>query len=300
MVVGFSARVCLVAGLLLAVGLAALGGAEETTISGKYFDRVFLLLLENQPYIEVIQNELFKRLAERGTLLTNYKAITHPSQPNYLAMTSGNDWGVSDAPVNINTRNIVDLLEAKGLSWKAYAEDYPTPGSAVCFTNESSGGLYYRKHVPFISYDNIRNNPDRCRKIVDGKQLDADIKSNTVPHFSFYTPNIDNDGHNTGLGYAARWVTTFLGPRLHENNFVEGTLFVVTFDEDDGSHNNHIFTVLFGPMITPNAYESTHYDHYSLLRTIEENFSLGHLGRNDTSGNTFAPAFTHPVTFSSL
>jgi hypothetical protein len=264
---------------------------------GKYFDRVFIVLLENQAYIDVVRNDLFKRLSERGTLLTNYKAIAHPSQPNYLAITSGNDWSVSDAPVNLNTRNIVDLLEAKGLSWKAYAENYPTPGSSQCFTNESSAGLYYRKHVPFISYDNVRNNPARCQKIVDGKQLDVDIKSNAVPHFSFFTPNIENDGHDTGLGYAATWITTFLGPRLHENNFIDGTLFVITFDEDDYSHTNHVYTLLLGPMVDPNTYDSTSYDHYSLLRTIESNWDLGNLGRNDTTGNTFAHALTHPTPF---
>jgi hypothetical protein len=296
-----ASRLLLLAVLTVVVGLAAFGAsaAVESGLSaqGKHFDRVFILILENQPYVDVIRNDLFKKLAERGTLLTNYRAVAHPSQPNYLAITSGNDWGVSDGPVNINTRNIVDLLEAKGLSWKAYAEDYPTPGSSQCFTNESAGGLYYRKHVPFVSYDNVRTNAARCQKIVDGKQLDVDIQNNAVPHFSFYTPNINNDGHNTGLGYAARWITTFLGPRLHENNFVEGTLFVVTFDEDDYAHDNHVYTLLLGPMVDPNAYDSTHYDHYSLLRTIESNWELGNLGRNDTRGNTFANALTHPTPF---
>jgi acid phosphatase len=123
-------------------------------------------------------------------------------------------------------------------------------------------------------------------------------------------------GHNTGLGYAARWITTFLGPRLHENNFIKDTLFVITFDEDDYSHDNHVYTLLLGimppiplilmdrvnelfagPMVQPNSYESTKYDHYSLLRTVEYNWGLGHLGRNDTNGNTFVPALTRPVPY---
>jgi len=268
----------------VAVVVALQGSAAEDP---QAFDRVFIIVLENQAYEDVMRNNLFRSLAERGTLLTNYHAITHPSQPNYLAMTSGNTWGVSDADVNLPASNIIDLLEHAGLSWKAYAEDYPTPGSSKCFVSSSSNNLYYRKHLPFISYDNVRNNPSRCAKIFDGKQLDLDIKNNQVPHYSFYVPNIDNDGHDTGLSYAATWITTFLGPRLHENNFIEGTLFIITFDEDNNRHNNHIYTLLIGPMVDPDSSHADHYNHYSLLRTLEANWNLGNLGRNDTSGNNF-------------
>jgi hypothetical protein len=113
----------------------------------------------------VVRNDLFKRLSERGTLLTNYKAIAHPSQPNYLgtvvahqlsllesdahlisswvctAITSGNDWSVSDAPVNLNTRNIVDLLEAKVFSLSLSAPLPPLLSHPVVYVSHHGGGV---------------------------------------------------------------------------------------------------------------------------------------------------------------
>jgi len=89
-----------------------------------------------------------RRYTNLGRGLENYFAATHPSQPNYIAMTSG-DWkycGNTDDNVNLNVSNIADLLEAKGLDWKAYNEDFP----GKCAPDKSIG-KYYRKHNPFMS-----------------------------------------------------------------------------------------------------------------------------------------------------
>lgn len=55
-------------------------------------------------------------------------------------------------------------------------------------------------------------------------------------------------------------------------------MFVVTFDEDDGaSDNNKVLTLLFGPDFHPSnkkKKDKTRYNHYSLLRTIEDNVSF--------------------------
>jgi len=253
-----------------------LGGVQPGT-----FERIFIVQYENQPYFLVSLDQYFVAYAKKGALLTNYYAVTHPSQPNYLAQIGGDFFGHNtDKNVNVSASNLVDLMEAKGISWKTYQEDFPGDCNPKAFI-----GNYARKHNPFMSFDNIRNNPARCAKIVNSKELDADLAAGTLPQYSYYTPNLLDDGHNTGLGFAGQALDKFLAPRLAK--FPNNTLIVVTWDEDDYLSFNHIYTALIGDMVTPGTQDGTSYNHYSLLRTIEDNFELGNLGRNDAKANTF-------------
>lgn len=86
---------------------------------------------------------------------------------------------------NIDRKSIVDLLEAKGVSWKTYQEDYPGNCNKKMYIDK-----YARKHNPFMSFKNISTDKKRCAKIVNSKQLDKDIASNKVPQFVFYTPDV--------------------------------------------------------------------------------------------------------------
>ncbi|KAI9251735.1 hypothetical protein BY458DRAFT_444119 [Sporodiniella umbellata] len=155
---------------------------------GKYFDRIVIIVFENQDYGVAAKDRYLSRLTSKykGVALTNYLATTHPSQPNYIALISGSTKGTNqDDESNIDRRTIVDLLEAKGISWKTYQEDYP----GNCNKKMDIKG-YARKHNPFISFKNIQKNKARCAKVVNSKVLDQDIKTNNVPQFVFYTPNV--------------------------------------------------------------------------------------------------------------
>ncbi len=246
------------------------------------FQRIFIIELENSAYSAVLKNSYFANLASRGRLLNNYYAVAHPSQPNYIAQIAGDTFVTDDSSHNLAQSNLVDLLEGAGISWKTYQENYP----GNCYSSSSAaGGLYARKHNPFISFDNIRQNATRCAKIVNASQLDSDIAANALPQYSFYVPNQENDGHNTGISYAATWLQGFLEPKLTNANFMNGTLVVVTFDEDNNSENNHIYTVLLGSTISAST-DPGPYNHYSQLRMVEDNFAVGTLGRNDASATT--------------
>ena len=262
----------------------------------KVFDRVFIIIFENQLVDNVMQNAFMKSLANEGIFLINSHGVNHPSQPNYIAAIAGSTLGVSnDDPVNLDATNLVDLLEAKGISWKAYMEDLPEKDKTIA---RSKNKLYFRKHNPFISFDNIRNNPTRLQKIVNAKQLAADVKNKALPEFCWYTPNIQNDGHSIPdifepnnpirkVDFLANWLKGFLPPLLANPNFSKGTLVVLTFDESLPQNDNHIYTVLLGEMVDPKLVEIERYNHFSLLRTIEENFNLGTLGREDQTANWF-------------
>ncbi len=135
------------------------------------FSRVLIVMLENANYENAVEQPFLKVFAARGALLANYHGVTHPSQPNYVALTAGTYDGVSgDGNVTLDVRHIGDLLEAKGKTWKAYAEGYP----GGCFLG-SSDGSYARKHVPFLSFQNVSSNAKRCAHVVDASEFSKDV-----------------------------------------------------------------------------------------------------------------------------
>ena len=195
------------------------------------------MILENQLRSAVLDNAFMKSLASEGVRLDNYSGVAHPSQPNYLAAIGGLAFVLKDDPIDLPDASLVDLLEAKNVTWKAYMEDLPAANKSV-----TSKSLYFRKHNPFISFDKVRNDPKRLAKIVNAKQLAIDVAKNQLPQYSWYTPNIQNDGHtppptfqpNTPLrrvNFLADWLKGFLPPLRQDPNFAKGTLVVVTFDE---------------------------------------------------------------------
>uniref|UniRef100_A0A6B2LG19 Phosphoesterase n=1 Tax=Arcella intermedia TaxID=1963864 RepID=A0A6B2LG19_9EUKA len=169
-------------------------------------------------------------------------------------------------------------MDAKGVTWKAYNENFP----GNCYAGQYLG-KYFRKHNPFISFNNVRNNATRCANIVDSSQLDLDLKNGQLPQYSYFTPNIDDDAHNTNITFAGTWLDNFLAPRLA--SFPPRTLFMITWDEDDKTEGNRIDTFVWGTMIKAGASDNLPYNHYSTLRTVELNWDLGDLGRNDATAN---------------
>ena len=244
---------------------------------------IVIIVMENENLGNVLKNPYFAGLAGRGALLKNFRALTHPSQPNYIAMISGELYVRDNNRHDLPQTNLVDLLEAAHVSWKAYQEDYP----GACAAGMTYGN-YVRKHNPFISFDTIRKNPERCARIVNAAQLAIDVANDDLPAFSFYTPDMNNDGHDTPLKFAADWLKGFLEPLLADPKFAKDTLVVITFDEGTVIGSNIIYTALLGPMVNPGHTDTARYTHYSLLRTIEDTFNLGTLGRNDAKAAPFA------------
>jgi hypothetical protein len=244
------------------------------------FKRVVVVIFENANYADALAQPYFKKLAGSGALFTNFLAETHPSQPNYLALISGDTLGVTnDNPVNLDGKHLGNLLEAKSLNWKAYAENLPS----ACFLGKVQG-RYVRKHVPFYSFTNVQSSPSECGKVVEGAQFFRDASSGSLPAFSLYVPNLDNDGHDTGAAFASNWFSGAFGNLLADPNFLKDTLVVVTFDESKTFLGpNQVYTVLLGANVSPGVQVSAQTNHYQLLRTIEDQFSLGNLGRKDAT-----------------
>ncbi len=241
------------------------------------FKKVFVIVLENTAAVNALKQPYLKSLLQTGAYLNKFFAVSHPSQPNYIAMTSGSTNGVpGDGNVTLAVQHLGDLLEAKSMTWREYAEGFP----GNCFLGATSG-KYARKHAPFMSYKNVQSNSARCANTVNAAQLDQDIADGKLADYSLYVPDLNDDGHDTGVGFADKWLQKTFDPKFKDPRFMTDMLVVVTFDEDDNRHGNNIYTVLLGDIVLPGTKSEIRYDFFSLLRTIEETFALGTLGKND-------------------
>ncbi|MEK2645660.1 alkaline phosphatase family protein [Bdellovibrio sp. BCCA] len=262
--------------LVLCFLLLAFSFQAEASSGGR-FKKVLIIVLENTDYAEALKQPFLQKLTRQGALLTRMNGVTHPSQGNYIALLGGDTMQVAnDDPVNIKGTNLVDLLEARGYSWKGYIEDYP----GNCFTGPTKG-RYARKHNPFISFTDIAQNPSRCANIVDTKAFEKDAVAGTLPSFALYAPNLDDDGHDTGIGFASNWLQKNFESKFSDPQFMKDLLVVITFDESKTRSGNLIYTALLGDSVIPGSSTNQTLTHIDLMRMIEDEFQLGTLGRKD-------------------
>ena len=255
------------------------GLLSHTVFADHGIKKVIWIVLENTNVSDALKDPFLAELVQRGSLMQSMTGESHPSEPNYVAMIAGDTMGVfADDDVNLSGNHLGDLLEQKGKTWKAYAEGFP----GNCFSGSTSGN-YARKHVPFISFINISQNPSRCENIVDGTQFDQDLAAGTLPDYSMYTPDLQNDGHDTNVTFASKFLEQKFGALIRDADFMKDKLIVVTFDESETYFSNNIYTVLLGGMIQPGSVATEAVNHVSLLRLIESEWNLGSLSRQDDS-----------------
>jgi len=292
---------------------AALAGTKP---GAHHFDRVVIIVLENGDYEAAVKDPNLADLASHGASFSNFHALFHPSYPNYLAMVAGTDFGVhrhgrflADRQVNFPNdaahKTIADRLIASGLDFKNYAEELPEGNCPFRIDSQhvskSKKGDYARKHVPFLSFEEVQEKwCDHVIRVDSGKgnsllgddnYFVRDAKAGLVA-YSFYSPNMNNDGHNTNVLFAAEWLHKFLDKTFPEK-LRKGTLVIVTFDESDHNADNQIYTLFLGDMVKEASQQdpkvlSRHYTHYNVLRTIEDNFGLEPLAEGDRD----APSIT--------
>jgi phospholipase C len=247
-----------------------------------------VIVEENNSYNAIIGNSqlpYINSLAQKYVLATNWWGVSHPSEPNYLAMVSGSIW---DNPADLTPQDmtypgptLVDQLAAKSIAWKAYMEDMP---KACDLTDRYSPGDYDVNHNPFVYFNTIRTDPSQCNRDVPFTQFAADLADGTAPPFMYVVPNLKNDMHNGSYATADNWLNTQLSLVFASAWYAQGGTVVLTWDEGE-SGGDQVATIIISAYAAGKGNYSAFGNHYGLLCGLEAIYGLSFLGKAASSAN---------------
>ena len=227
---------------------------------------VFLIVMENHTFEQAMRGSFTASLASRYGVADNYHAISHPSVPNYLALTSGQTWGIRDDSYHLLPAgaDLGSQLTSGGVKWRAYMEGLTSQG---CIDSPLP---YDPGHNPFAFYGG------RCpSNVVPLTSLAADIAAGT-PRFAWITPDRCHDTHDCEVSVGDDWLRRQVGEITASNAWRDHAVLFITWDEDDGSADNRVLTLVIGPGVRHKT-SSRMYSHYALLATIEDLLGVGRL-----------------------
>ena len=227
---------------------------------------VVIVIEENHSSTQIIGSSsapYINSLAKQGALFTNAHGVTHPSEPNYLALFSGSTQGISDdsCPYTFSGPDLGGQLLSAGKTFKGYSESLPSTGYTSCSYN----GIYARKHNPWVNFSDVPAG--------DNLPLTSFPTSySNLPQVSIVVPNLQNDMHDGTVQQGDSWL------KNHLDGYVQwaktnNSLLIVTWDENDGSFGNVIPTIFVGSMVKAGQY-GENINHYNVLRTLEDMYGL--------------------------
>ena len=231
------------------------------------FDHVLIVIMENEDQERIIGNPAapyINSLARAGANFTDAHAVTHPSQPNYLALFSGSTQGVTDnsCPLTFTGKaNLASQLVAAGLTFTGFSEDLPAPGYTGC-----AAGEYRRKHNPWVNFDNVDSSSNQPFTAFPSGNFAA------LPTVSVVVPNMCNDNHDCPTATGDSWLKAKLDGYVQWAK-THNSLLILTWDEDGSRRDNHIATIMVGARVNPGNYNTT-INHYTVLRTVQEMYGL--------------------------
>jgi len=255
---------------LISTAVLSLGWASATTIPPAY-DHIVMVIEENKGYSQIFGSAsapYINSLVSQSALLTNSFAFTHPSQPNYLDLFSGSAQGVTTntTPPPLSSPNLGSLLIAAGYTFTGYSEDLPFVG----YTGDNFAN-YFRKHNPWVDFTNVPTAANR-------PFTDFPSDFSQLPNVAIVVPNQLDDMHDGTIPQGDSWLQASLGSYISWAP-AHNSLFILTFDEDNGSEGNHVFSLLLGKYVVPGSYNDPT-THERILRTIEESYHTGYAGNS--------------------
>jgi hypothetical protein len=294
--------------------------------------------MENENYNQIIGNAyapILNALAQDYGSATKYTGVADPSEPNYVAMLGGDFFGInSDDPYwfpgqTVTAANLMSQLERAGKTWRGYFQSMPYPGyRGYCFPDKCNGipdadTQYVAKHNGIVNFANLQT-PGEFANMVPLSQLSADLASRTIPSFSYIVPNECNDMHGappwcvdsdrTGtvqqswlIAQGDKFVGNIINKITSSSTWPTGNnAIVVTFDEGNTA-NSEIVTIVIANHGPRGVIDSTSYNHYSLLASLQQTFGLGCLINSCTAtpmtplfaitGSTSIPSLPPPFNF---
>jgi phosphatidylinositol-3-phosphatase len=290
------------------------GNNNDNNNGNNQSQHFFVIMMENTAYKGLIGNPnapFINQAANTYGLATNYFGVSHPSQPNYIAATSGALNGVfDDNNITINVPNIVDQLEARDRTWKAYMQSLSLCTSKLA--HDCGNQLYERKHNPFVSYADVQNNPARMANVVDLSQLGADLASGNVPNYSWISPDQCNDMHGRGgppsdtcsfshvqdlIATGDAFLKSTVSMIMSSDSWTDNSAIFITWDETDFPFvdvsgccdavpgGGHVVTLVITHSRHSHRTSDEAFNHYSLLATIQREWRLGCLANTCDTKN---------------
>ncbi|HEX5339460.1 MAG TPA: alkaline phosphatase family protein [Gammaproteobacteria bacterium] len=275
-------RCCLVLslffpGLFLAAHAAEPGAAPVAHAAPRYA-HVVVVIEENKSFATIIgsqQAPYINHLAQHGLLFTDAHGVTHPSQPNYIALFSGSTQGVKDdsCPHDFSGPNLAEGMLARKLSFVIYSEAMPEAGFSGCGSEDR---LYRRKHNPVADWQAVL--PAAVNQPFSAFPQDY----SRLPALAFVVPNMMNDMHDGSIGEGDSWLKQHLDAYVRWAGSHD-SLLIVTWDESDArSSSNRIPMIALGANIKPGS-SAQYLTHYNLLRTLADMYGLKPMGNAETA-----------------
>jgi acid phosphatase len=311
----------LVIGTIAAAGCANLSGNTTKTCSAltqstpdpapQWTGSVFTIVMENRSRGDIIGNSsapFINNLANTNAVADGYHdSYVHPSEPNYLWMVAGENFGILDdadpkSHSVDSTSHIADQLELAGLSWKTYQESMGAPCGLV------SSGRYAAKHNPFIYFDDINGwdgkafqYSQRCvDHVVDYSQLDADIAAHAIPKYVFITPNLDHDMHDGSVAQGDQWLSTEITKIMATDAYKHNGVIFLLWDEGSGSlgPGDDPPFIAISPLAVPGMQSKVSYDTSSYLKTVQQILGVEAVpcAKDPNAVKAMTDLFTAPLT----
>jgi hypothetical protein len=289
------------------------GGATSTTTSTGTggggpmgVTKVFLILMENHNWGDIKGSSsapYINGLLAKGAHAEQYfnPPSNHPSEPNYLWLEAGTNFGISDdsdpSSNHQSTKaHLVTQLETAGHTWKAYQEDID--GATCPLTSVNN---YAPKHCAMVFFDDVTNTNDAMSAhciahVRPYTELAGDLTNDTVPDYSFITPNLCDDMHdscaptNDSVKQGDTWLSTEVPKILASKAYQDGAAVIITWDESE------LGEFPIGLIVLANSAKvgysnSTHYTHSATLRTMQEIFGVSPFLRDAANGPDLSDLF---------
>jgi hypothetical protein len=275
--------------LLLATVAVAPSSAAPTTIpvtapcgaSGTaQYSHVVVIMLENVGYSVVGSSSApyFNRLISECGLATNYLAVSHPSLPNYVALTSGSTQGITDdGEPSEHPLNAPSIFSELGSNWRTLAQSMPTACDQV------TSGDYAARHNPAVYYTAIAS---ACKR----NDVPLSLPLNLSAKYTMIVPNICDDMHSCPVSTGDTWLSHYVPLILKSAQYQSRSLVLfITFDENDSDASNQVPTIVIAPSTPRGDRVGARFTHYSLLKTAETLLHVPELGASKTASSMVAP-----------
>jgi phospholipase C len=270
---------------------------------------VFTIVMENHSYSDIIGSgaaPYINQLAKGNAVAAGYHdSYVHPSEPNYIWMVAGENFGVLNDddpnPSNViqSQSHVADQIERAGLTWKSYQESMGAPCGIA------SHGEYAVKHNPFMYFADVNGwngkafaaTPRCTERVVDESQLDADLAAGTLPDYAFITPNLQHDMHDGSVQQGDAWLAAEVPKILASDAYKKGGALFILWDEGSSDADDPPL-IAISPNAKPGFVSHASYDTSSYLMTVQSMLGLETLpcASAPTKVTPMSDLFSAPLT----